>query len=522
MAMRKGGSFAAVVLLAVALALIPAASAQGTEHLTGWQLADKDDAGRYSRFVVVNDGHTSAIVTIVGYLMPGGMQWVDIPDFALVINENRAVDIPEIYRDASRIAVLTTRGNLWAMKMRPIADFSQARAADNSVQFNDSSIDKDGWIDSWRWDFGDNSTSTNRNPSHLYTGNGTFMVTLTVADDDGLTDTTSENISSDFTVTINPTSGSVTQGSSTNATVSVTRLGVFGGTVSLTASGLPSSASASFSPSSGTPSFNSTMTISTSSSTPAGTYTVTVTGTGGGLTRTATYSLTVTASGGGGGEPPPPPPPPPPSSTRIAVSVGSADAPSPSSAQATVAGVTKALAPGSWTYWDVSPGTYTVTFSSVSYYRTPNSQNVSVSSGQTTSTIGYYSIGKWRFLQAGELGYQAAQGGITDYRASDGWQQQIRPAKATIGLGWNNGDQFWTGGTVSISFKSESLFISISCTPTSTTPSAGGTLITVNARVTGTWTAYSGPRVWGTSVIFGGTTGAERAYQDTGWIVRFV
>ncbi len=56
---------------------------------------------------------------------------------------------------------------------------------------------------------------------------------------------------------------------------------------------VPTGASISFSPSSGTPSFSSTMAISTSS-TPAGTYTITITGTGGGATRTCTYTLTVT------------------------------------------------------------------------------------------------------------------------------------------------------------------------------------------------------------------------------------
>ncbi|GIF98758.1 hypothetical protein Cci01nite_38520 [Catellatospora citrea] len=70
-------------------------------------------------------------------------------------------------------------------------------------------------------------------------------------------------------------------------------------TVSLSASGLPSGATASFSPTSITSAGgSSTLTIATSASTPAGTYAVTVTGTGASSTRTTTYSLTVNGAPG--------------------------------------------------------------------------------------------------------------------------------------------------------------------------------------------------------------------------------
>jgi outer membrane protein assembly factor BamB len=46
---------------------------------------------------------------------------------------------------------------------------------------------------SWHWDFGDNATSTNQNPTHIYASLGEYMVTLTVTDDTGdvVTDETS-------------------------------------------------------------------------------------------------------------------------------------------------------------------------------------------------------------------------------------------------------------------------------------------------------------------------------------------
>jgi hypothetical protein len=69
--------------------------------------------------------------------------------------------------------------------------------------------------------------------------------------------------------------------------------------VSLSASGLPSGATASFSPASVTAGSSSTLTITTSSSTAAGTYPITVTGTGASATHTATYTLTVSTTSGG-------------------------------------------------------------------------------------------------------------------------------------------------------------------------------------------------------------------------------
>ncbi len=46
-----------------------------------------------------------------------------------------------------------------------------------TVTFTDEST---GTIDSWEWDFGDNSNSTNQNPIHIYSNSGTYTVSLTV------------------------------------------------------------------------------------------------------------------------------------------------------------------------------------------------------------------------------------------------------------------------------------------------------------------------------------------------------
>lgn len=97
----------------------------------------------------------------------------------------------------------------------------------------------------------------------------------------------------DFAISATPASQSTQAGGSASYTTTVTASGGFSGTVSLSASGLPSGASASFNPASVNGSGSSTLTVTTSSSTPAGTYTVTITGTSGSLTHSTTVTLVV-------------------------------------------------------------------------------------------------------------------------------------------------------------------------------------------------------------------------------------
>lgn len=75
----------------------------------------------------------------------------------------------------------------------PVASFTwtpQAPKAGDNVSFTDTST---GNPTSWTWNFGDNQTSTARNPSHIYTTAGTYTVTLTVTNSGG-SNTTSRQI----------------------------------------------------------------------------------------------------------------------------------------------------------------------------------------------------------------------------------------------------------------------------------------------------------------------------------------
>jgi hypothetical protein len=105
----------------------------------------------------------------------------------------------------------------------------------------------------------------------------------------------------DFTIS-SPGSLTVASGSSGSTTVSTSVSGGFNSSVSLSVSGLPSGASATFTPTSiAAPGSGSSTLKITAGTAAAGTYNLTITGTGGGKTHTTPLSLTIGSGGGGGG-----------------------------------------------------------------------------------------------------------------------------------------------------------------------------------------------------------------------------
>jgi hypothetical protein len=104
----------------------------------------------------------------------------------------------------------------------------------------------------------------------------------------------------DFSISANPTSLSIPQGSSNTATISTAVTSGSAATISLSAGVSPSGPTASLNPTSVTAGGSSTLTVNVGAAVTPGAYTVTVTGTEGSAIHSAMVNVTVTASGGGG------------------------------------------------------------------------------------------------------------------------------------------------------------------------------------------------------------------------------
>lgn len=97
-----------------------------------------------------------------------------------------------------------------------------------AVDFTDTSSDSDGNIVSWTWDFGDGNASSAPNPAHSYAAANSFIVSLTVTDDAGATDTTNQLVTVDNTVPEVLTISGLTPDTVTNSSASYST--IFSGT----------------------------------------------------------------------------------------------------------------------------------------------------------------------------------------------------------------------------------------------------------------------------------------------------
>jgi uncharacterized membrane protein len=102
-------------------------------------------------------------------------------------------------------------------------------------------------------------------------------------------------VAGSFTLSVSPTSGYLDQGQSGYGVVTVTATGGFNAAVSLSASGVPSGVTYSFSPTSiaAPGSGTSDFTLSVARTAKTGTYPIVITATGGGVTKTTTLTFQV-------------------------------------------------------------------------------------------------------------------------------------------------------------------------------------------------------------------------------------
>jgi PKD repeat protein len=79
----------------------------------------------------------------------------------------------------------------------PIAQFNLNPTnpiLNDNITFQDSSVDLDGIIIAWNWDFGDDSFSNKQSPIHRYKNQGTYTIILNLVDNDGAQSTIEKTI----------------------------------------------------------------------------------------------------------------------------------------------------------------------------------------------------------------------------------------------------------------------------------------------------------------------------------------
>jgi subtilase family serine protease len=130
-------------------------------------------------------------------------------------------------------------------------------------------------------------------PSGTTPGSYTVVVTGTSGSLTHSTTVTVTVLTTDFSLSASPSTLTIRAGSSGSSTIKVTPLNGFGNPVALSAS-YPSGWTVTLNPSSGTPSFSSTLKITVPSGARTGTYTVRVTGTSGSLTHSTSVTVRVT------------------------------------------------------------------------------------------------------------------------------------------------------------------------------------------------------------------------------------
>jgi len=94
----------------------------------------------------------------------------------------------DVLSDIIEVTVLNRPPTAW------IATPSESATNAVPLGFSDWSEDLDGSIVSWSWDFGDGTTSSERNPSHTYESAGEYRVSLVTTDNDGASSSESSRV----------------------------------------------------------------------------------------------------------------------------------------------------------------------------------------------------------------------------------------------------------------------------------------------------------------------------------------
>jgi len=232
-----------------------------------------------------------AFAAATGWDFATGIGTVNVAN--LVTNWPGSAPSPDFSLSASPSSVTVTQGNSGTstITVNPLNGFGGTVSLSASGQPNGVTVS-----------FGTNPTATNSLVTFTASASattGTFTITIT-GTTGAVSHTTSVSLTvntsappPDFTLSAAPSSLSFNQGTSGQSIITVNPVNSFSGNVSLTASGMSTGVTASFSPN--PTATSSTLLLSASSTATVGTFTITITGTSGNLSHKTTVSLTITA-----------------------------------------------------------------------------------------------------------------------------------------------------------------------------------------------------------------------------------
>jgi PKD repeat protein len=176
---------------------------------TPWQIGHPDNEGWMTGVFLYKNRSVEWVERVPGYLHPGNYDFF-VGSLAFQPTYEQAESIAkgmfvEIQLAKNEYVTLVVRddktwyyensGGIYfsiTPRLEPIASFTYSpenpMVGGNIIFDASASYDPDGTIVSYEWDFGDGNTASDEVVTHTYSEPGKYIVTLTVTDDDGLTD----------------------------------------------------------------------------------------------------------------------------------------------------------------------------------------------------------------------------------------------------------------------------------------------------------------------------------------------
>ncbi len=141
------------------------------------------------------------VITLLGNQLITNVTWTPVvADTLLNDSTTKATGLQQgtysCHIESSLGCSFDTTITLVAANANPAANFDDVPVCDgNSMPFTDISTTTNGTLSFWSWDFGDGSPVVlSQNSNHVYPTTGSYQVTLTVANNNGCTDTIIKNV----------------------------------------------------------------------------------------------------------------------------------------------------------------------------------------------------------------------------------------------------------------------------------------------------------------------------------------